>query len=1671
MGNLLNELIRKVKAERLAARRYVAMLLALAMLTSISVSWRLHQVGMALTTDEEYYCGYEEHVHDDSCYTEELVCGYEEGEIIESDPAFGVDAEEPADEPEAPAEPEMPAEPEEPKVEVHHHTEDCYREVTELTCDYGEHTHDELCYDTETGDLLCTVEEHTHDESCYTTHEELVCGYEEGEEIPVEEDADAVPDAENSEAESSAEDTVVFDEPESAVAAEPEVHHHTEECYEKVLTCTRPEHTHTLECLANWGADVEGRDDWDKYGEGLSDCWTSDLVQVAVEQLGYTESEKNFTVDEALGEAIDVHHYTRYGQWYGNPYAAWDVMFVSFCQHYAGIPKEIIPQRAGLFALRTDLEAAHPEYLTEGGAKAAEGQIVTYYNSDGEETIGIVETADEETGELTVISGAVNGKVAEVVIQRADITNTILVTKAWADYYGYTIDDDDPDADEEPEDPSDSDDPADSEESEEPSDEEEPSDSEEPSEDEEEPSDSEDPDEERKDEDFAAEEQPKADSVVMHAPAKAPAKAPVLAAGAAGSSVDLNTLNPKVTTLIQDPANPKKWIEMPEGHKVTEGDNIRIEAEFTTNTDTFYKEDGTHTNVLHYDLDVKLSKELSNLAIMKKPEDVKVGTFSVTEDGMVTLTFDETNPDFSLKAAFDAYFYLEMNATMQGSEEEETVRFPGMSESVTIYRKRDVKVEKSAPMDAGVGFDEKGYFIAYKVDITTENGTGTEIDLHDEMKRADLTGSYDKDSFVVTDQDGKTVPFDQTQLQIDTTKKTFDLKLQKLEKGKSYTLTYKYRVDDNFAWDRNNVYRMENTIQAKRGSKGEIESESTANPSVKKAYLTKSHTYGNAEQKKNLIAWTIELKNPAGTNLNGYKLTDAIDAAAKAAGVQIKGDVVIAGGDKTETLSGFDGKDGFTYTFPEGSTETYYKITYYTTLPNQNLEVKNTAEITKKDDSQSLDSVTDGIQIAPRRERYLKSPYTYNPGNLTVIGNDGKLMKASNWNLTVVTQSGAKSFTVQDSFQTPMVSTDGTAPNTADTSGHWDQYATLSELDAQLKNGMQIFTPDRNPYYNNLPDQQKNMVTFHYYSDRDCRDEVTGPNDEVRSFSITLDWSNENFVVTQINIYNYSTYIKTTGAITGTEYIRAWNELRVNNEKKAEGLYQKTPKESNLTKLVAENPSSFGSSSIPTTYQEGKELYFKLFLENPFEDTITVTDTLPLGMKYADEYYVGYSPETGSGNSGNKKMTPFDAPDTNLKAAGKFTVSTSQAADGRQVLTFTLTGMNKWKLYGKHIGIIYKVKLSDPDWNNVDFNYKVYMNTATWGTCDSATATVKADRGEFHLAKSVIRNQDDESDVTYQIKINEGGIQLLPTGKRLELKDIFTVPSGVKASQKSFTLYRVDRGTKAETPETDYTLTGPDAQTDADGSTVYTMQITVPDQQEYRLVYTYSIDTSNAPANQDTFELSNKVEIFGKGAAPEKTQYKAVKGGAGTKQEDDLDILTLLKVEAEKENVKLDNVAFALYAYNKDDQTWEPKATDLMTQNDGRLTFATKDGKGNVRVDYDTLYKVVETATVEDYLLDTTPHYFLLSRTTTTNFDAAYRTATGTDALVDGMKDKNSVLYAMHNEYKTLKVTNAKADAGYELPATGSTGTTPYTTGGALMMGAALVCGYLKKRRRGKEAE
>lgn len=472
MKNRFQEAIQNVQRQRHLARRSVAMVLVLAMLTAMSVSWRLHQDGIALAADDtRYYCGKEEHKHTDDCYIEgtEPICGYEEGEIVEETMDSADDAGDGdssvADWDEAGSEPESePATQEEPEPEVvlHHHTADCYEEEEVLTCGIeSDHVHQDYCYDQETGELLCTEHEHTDD--CYTLEEVLVCGQEEGEPEKTDDGAALYDRDENSAEESdSAEEpeTVADPEPEKE-ATKPEtddkidtgytVHHHTAECYGKVLICGKEEHEHTAACLVNPNAEIDAEYDA-KTPDRTSMDWAQDMVLVARSQLGYTESKAD--VDE------DGNGYTMYAdQYYKDKpmvYADWDSTFVAYCLYHAGVPQDVIPQYASISALRGELARMNSEYYTDDPQEFASilpGDIVMYKNAEGRETIGVVSDAavDEETDlttALTVISGDVAtgcesdgettiDQVAEVSVALSEVTSFVSVNAA----EGYGISD------------------------------------------------------------------------------------------------------------------------------------------------------------------------------------------------------------------------------------------------------------------------------------------------------------------------------------------------------------------------------------------------------------------------------------------------------------------------------------------------------------------------------------------------------------------------------------------------------------------------------------------------------------------------------------------------------------------------------------------------------------------------------------------------------------------------------------------------------------------------------------------------------------------------------------------------------------------------------------------------------------------------------------------------------------------------------------------------------------------------------------------------------------------------------------------------------------------------------------------------------------------------------
>lgn len=1614
MGNQFNEIMQKLRAQRVRARRYTAMLLVLAMLTSLSVSWRLHQVGTALTTDNEYCCGMEEHVHTDDCYTEELVCGYEEGQPEEPDSAFSVDSEPTTEEPEA--EPEEP-EPEETEPEVHHHTADCYETVLvehkELTCGQEEHTHDETCpVDPDTGDFLCGYEEHTHTDDCYTTEteteEKLICGYEEGQVIS---DGTAADDDGIAALEDTNTATSVADDSSSEVVSEPVLHHHTEACYEKVLTCTIPEHTHTLACLADYSADVETDDDWEKYSVGLSDNWNEALLAVAKEQLGYKESEKNFQTDEALGDIIDVHHYTRYGAFYGNPYADWDVAFIAFCQHYAGIPKTEIPQRLGLEALRADMDAMGFAYLTEGEDAAYEaipGDVVTY-NKNGtadDETIGIVETVGDDS--LTVISGAVEGAVAEVTVPFTDVTSTILVDQAYSDYVGEADDRDG-----------------------------------------------------SYDDEIAVQPAEETDATAVDS---GETKYPI--------NLDDSTVatNLKAQFELQKMGSDNLYHKVT-GNTVNEGDDLRVVVSIKAPAGTFNK-DKENGNKLKYTLPFKLQEPLVNEEIYDKNHPTEViGHLSVDTDGNVTVEFFTDNTTgFNYENQFDADFKVWGKAVAKGTGENQTIEFPGDNGSFTLKKKSDISVDKTA--DTGIIREGDKVYFKYTVTVSSQEGTADKnVTIKDVITHSDsIVGKYSR--FELKKGDGSTVeiPGGSPKITSDSSntknEKEFVIEdLAPLDKGESYVLTYYYELTN--ANELTTVNSVGNTASATYGNttKTDVEwkSYTPEKISVEKTRVIYDGN-GNAERLQR-IKWQIKITNPNNENLAGLKVVDQIrtpgakmrmERADERIEIQDADGKTFAKVDPKDVVNA--NRDGFTYTFPadKAATSSSYTITYYTSIPDNTegteTSVTNKVDI-KKDDDTPIDTDSETTTVGKRDWKLLKAV-----DKDMSLSSDGELL-AKKWYFSVRTNAStdtSKQFTVYDVLQTPTVADKN---GTAKAFG-LDHYAKYDDLKKSLESNNTTFdvvvknvdgtttAPTSKVNLNEFQNTPYNgTVTVTYYKDQSMK-EVASSGDGVRAFKIDVSWTGEGFKVTQLNTAKYNSYIKCTETgktlndLAGKDVVKAENVCFVDkdHEGKNTASYTKPepekPKDSELCKLVATSPDDFGgkTATIRTDTPNGTVIWFKLLIKNPDPnaDTVIITDTLPKGLKYVeftdkqetggwkDSYYVGTTKNDRHGISQFvERWATTSTPDTDV-----FKLESSMNGNGQQVLTFTLSGLKNKGLTKGNVSIIYGVKVEDDHWNDIRADpSKPYTNEAQWGELKKrATATVT--RTNFETKKEVAYNQTTQT-ATYTVTINAQSKQLLPyAGGYLKLEDQLTVPTGLSATLDPNSIVVTDGDGKDVTGDK-----GVLKECEIDPDT-HTMMIEIKDGKKYELSYTYKfVPHEGLPADQ-TLTVTNEVEMFGHIASNKDMEFHNG-GGSGSASNGVTDILTLVKSEKGKNNNTLGGVTFELSEYGE--SGWTSKGNHTTASDDaakGTITFRYNEHNdppagGTVSVKADTLYRLVETQPANDYILDKTPHYFvMLSQGATA--DEVYPNFSGSGAAKNDIKfvsaGQTTDVLKVENEARKIKV-------------------------------------------------
>lgn len=1664
MNDILKTYMERFRENRHTLRRYTAFVLALAMITTLFVNWQLHGVGISMTA--QYQCGEEEHTHTADCYTKVLICGYEEGELENADEVAAAAATSQPTVEEEPAPLAL-----EPQIEFvpHEHTEDCYTEVQTLTCMEEEHVHGDDCFDPEDGTLICEKFEHTHDENCYTTEYELTCGLEEGELVE-----QVVEPTQSAELAAMAVAEPVALEP-TVDTVEPIYHHHTDACYEEVLTCPLPEHHHTVACLSDTSADVETPEEWQAANAEavMTGNWDEDLLSVAKTQLGYEQSEKNFEIDPADG--VTLRYYSRYGQSYGNPYGEWDVMFLSYCLKYAGIPQSAIPQEASVLSLRSSMSdmdwlldgedgsaanvgdiVIYNKYVTrtvavdssadgaadglddqfsmdaegENGAEletsgasaldtapaaedapaadsmitpdlpdtanpeqpaakpvdstgtsasgadtlipsvaspAAEPQTTTVTDAQPVETVGIVSEADENT--LTVISGDVDGKVAEVTLSNAEVLAVVDV--AAAQYADEML------------------------------------------------------------------------SSAVDGALKAP---------------DMLTLAGEPTTVstttVGSALDGTNYVTDFKIQKQQGSQYVDVATSVVTDQMHGYLElkDIPAQDIASHDYKVKVALpeafDLQSVASetgdlidpnYTGPKGSVCGTYQfVKENGKWYVLFtydrdfihqDQVSNTTKVRSTVNFDFRWDQTKVTTGGSNEFKVNEKA---KVTIYIKREESTtpgeEKKFSLDkqsAGLKYDGKNAYVDYTVKLTLKEDRAAPLTLTDTLTNpSGVTFDYVDTFLQVTGPDGSAPDISWADTTGSTGKMiTLGTSGQTLQKG-TYTITYRVKAD-NFGSTSYNGDDLKNFI--KFGD--DVEGTST---SIKTKDIEKS---GKLSKDGEIITWTVKINNgdvmrylPANA-----KFTDTIDTDQEFVANSFKVKKTDADGNETKTkptdvYNSTDHK--LTYNLELGFNK--YEITYQTrvtkAIPLTGLDVKNTGNL----EGGGLDSSSEGT-VHIDSDVLTKEAV----GEPTNNGTEATLQ----WKSTINAEN-VDSYIYYDYS--------GTFWDNNAKKNYKAQEIDLSSIKVTDKDGHDV----------------TESVKITEWTDSGKKDDY---GKDLGLFTINFKGSG----VTGPLTITYATKVK-IDSLPGSS--AAVENICYINDGSTVSAEQKVNKTSDMIQYFYKYAGEFNWNNVQngngsTTLQPGAKLPWTIeinekgILEWIDDDEWVITDTIPKGL-VLDENSVkincnGASPSTTS-----------------------YTVAVNKLADGSTKMVITMTPEafsytdNVKKKIQSHIFITYDTTLDTTCHDIWDEN-----NTAKF--TNHATFERKGEKiGDTSFTETVTRRVVGKSGtfdettglLTYQVKLNPYGATL-NNGTDMDLQDVMTVPSDLWADgsgTKRVTLegisvfdakLQADGTLEATTWRADLTCVAGKFDDDAAGNNVDTSTYyskyssnsshqlkawtMVPDSTPLVLVFHYRVNTEGL-VKGITFTFENTAKLNGKWSYEDSNTKFTSSSGASAGIDFNSNRLTIVKYSGTPDKV-LPGAEFSLEKYNG--TSWD-NVGNCATSTSGNVTLGS--------LDVNTFYRLKETQAPDGYRTPNNYHYFVISDNSHSYTASGVPDFKSTDTFSEYKLAEGQMFGSFY--YYCENTPNDNSD--YVLPSTGGTGTLPYTAVGGTMMLTALAYSFIHRKRR-----
>lgn len=998
-----------------------------------------------------------------------------------------------------------------------------------------------------------------------------------------------------------------------------------------------------------------------------------------------------------------------------------------------------------------------------------------------------------------------------------------------------------------------------------------------------------------------------------------------------GQSIDFEQYIQSVTVQYRE-GEWQDWKTLDKGDSIKAWGNLRFSINYVIPGNILSND--KRTIVYKFPSQLQITQQESGIMIDSTGREV--GTYVIKKDGTVEATFydeyvKENSASGGGKAISGQIQFLSEANQLQGSEGE-VVTLPFTDKiniGIQVGKPNDLHIEKSS--SAG---DENGT-VDYTITVSSKNGTSDVVNLTDTMSQVTVKGG----TFVVKDKNGNIVgnikaPADGAS--------NFNLTLPQMNAGDKYTITYTAKSGaadkdaQNVSVNTNNsvIASSKNPDGNDIADKADTSITITVNPTgsdptppTPTVSLSKQ---GNSSIGGNQIEWTITVGG-VGASLDGYTLRDIFN------GVDFKG--------QAEISPAVNGKSTITFpfTFPKGASGVYtikYKTSNDKILGANHTE--NRADLDNGDGNHKTVISNDNWS-----DTY--NPLTKKSDGITMT--DNNMLGTIKWDVTINANQG------------PI---DG--PWTYEDRLNNNQYFTAEQLNA-LENTL-----------------KSKGLSFKMERTKDSS------SSNYTAYKITF---NETLKRGDKIIFSYnSTAVIDTNATNNQVFS---NSANINNKVYSSDSETVKPFKPSITKFDATNQ---GTNNTSHEYVEDGIIKWGIRINVPeiYDGELTVTEKLPQSITLAESGGLQVKGENvfelknfkfknGSAviNTNGGTLTAVMQEDGSIVI--KISSNLTRQMQGNSIVFYVnavLKDSAKWDSSGNN-------KVATVLNNSVELSDK----NGTIGK-DEQNQTIVKDLSKGVVSKSCPTSDQIKSNVIpYTVVVNAEGKDLQPDSDKIKFKDILTITNNYYNSSKdishatlvpdSVRVYEMNRdGTKGEALLIDeYPFTHSFHIEKVPNNEVYneinTLDMSLPDGRPLIVEYKYLIRGTEGGKTTISNEAIVEGGVYQGGVSSETKLQLTISSSSATAN---INETIISKVDADNFNIHLQGAQFKLWRYVANTDEW------VVVKNDDNTELFTTDNKGelNIKLAYNTAYKLQEVTAPAGYELDDRVFSFRINNHDLTNF-------------------------------------------------------------------------------------